>query len=250
MSDPLFDPQALALRRARALRKGPRLFLAERAIEDLADRLRFVDRRFGRALLVGCPDPRLAEPLADAAKQVVMVRELASVAEFPPQAFDLLIIIGQLDTSPELPAVLHILRALIDEDGLLLGAFAGNNSLPRLRAAMLAADQAAGGGVAARVHPHVEASAFAGLLQDAGFAAPVVDIDRVRLRYRSLDDLVADLRGMGATNVLSGRARKPVLRKGLEAARAEFLKNGEGAGTIETLEIIHFVAWARAGKHA
>ncbi len=250
MDDPLFDQQALGLRRQRALRQGPRLFLAERAIEDLAERLGFIGRRFGRGLLVGCPQPGLAEPLAGAAEQLVMVAELAAVAEFPPGSFDLLIILGQLDTSPELPAVLAILRSLLCRDGLLLGAFAGNNSLPQLRAAMLAGDQAGGGGAAPRVHPQIEASAFAGLLQEAGFSGAVVDIDRVRLRYRSLHDLVADLRGMGATNVLTRRTRKPVLRQALQAASAAFSSSGGESGTTETVEIIHFAAWAGAQKRA
>jgi hypothetical protein len=219
------------------------LFLAERAVEDLADRLSLVQRRFGRALLVGCPDPRLADPLAGAAEQMVLAPTLDDVARFPPRSFDLLLVLGQLDTANELRAVLHILRALLAEEALFVGAFPGNNSLPALRTAMLAADRAGGGGASPRVHPRVEASAVGGLLQEAGFNMPVVDIDRVRLSYRTLDDLVADLRGMGATNVLSGRSRTPLLRAALAAARAEFARLGEGGRTAETVELIHFAAW-------
>ena len=62
MSERIFDEQAHALRRQRAEKSGPRLFLAERAIEDIADRLSFVRRRFGRGLLIGCPDPQPAQP--------------------------------------------------------------------------------------------------------------------------------------------------------------------------------------------
>ena len=225
------------------MRQGPRLFLAERAVEDLADRLSLVQRRFGRALLVGCPDPRLTEPLTGAAEQLVLAPTLNDVARFPPQSFDLLLVLGQLDTANELRAVLHILRALLTAEALFVGAFAGNNSLPALRSAMLAADRAGSAGAAPRAHPRVEASAVGGLLQDAGFDMPVVDIDRVRLAYRTLDDLVADLRGMGATNVLTGRSRTPLLRPALAAARAEFARLGEGGRTVETVELIHFAAW-------
>ena len=243
MTGPIFDDQALALRRQRAVRQGPRLFLAERAVEDMAERLSLVQRRFGRALLVGCPDPQLAEPLTGAAEQLVIAPTLDEVARFPPQSFDLLLVLGQLDTANELRAVLHILRAMLTAEALFVGAFPGNNSLPALRAAMLAADRAGGAGVAPRAHPRVEASAVGGLLEDAGFVMPVVDIDRVRLNYRILDDLVADLRGMGATNILSGRSRTPLLRAGVAAARAEFARLGNGGRTAETVELIHFAAW-------
>jgi len=243
MSGPLFDSHALALRRHRAIRHGPRLFLAHRTVEDIADRLGFVQRRFGRALLVGCPDPGVAEPLADAADQLLLIPSLADIAQFPPESFDLLIVLGELDTTDELPTVLQILRSLLSRDSLLIGAFAGNDSLPILRATMLAADQAGGGGVSPRVHPRIEASALAPLLQQAGFVMPVVDLDRVRLRYRAFDDLVADLRGMGATNVLAYRSKKPLDRASLAAARAEFRRLGEESGTVETIEILHFAAW-------
>jgi hypothetical protein len=246
MTGPIFDEHALALRRQRALRAGPRRFLAERAVEDLADRLSFVQRRFGRALLVGCPEPQLAEPLAGAAEQLVLAPTLEDLAAFPPPSFDLLLVLGQLDTANELRPILHILRSLLVGDALFAGAFPGNNSLPALRTAMLAADRATGGGASPRVHPRIEASAMAGLLEEAGFAMPVVDIDRVRLSYRRLDDLVADLRGMGATNILAGRSRTPLTRSGCEAARAAFREQGDGERTVETVELIHFAAWTPA----
>lgn len=246
MTGPIFDDQVLALRRRRALRAGPRLFLAERAVEDLADRLSFVQRRFGRALLVGCPDEPLAEPLAGATEQLVLAPTLDEVARFPPESFDLLLVLGQLDTANDLRPVLHILRALLSGDAMFAGCFPGNNSLPVLRGAMLAADRASGSGASPRVHPRIEASAVAGLLEDAGFVQPVVDIDRVRLRYRGFDDLVADLRGMGATNVLTGRSRTPLSRTAVAAARAEFRRAGDGERTTETVELLHFAAWTPA----
>lgn len=243
MPDPLFDTHALALRRERAFRKGPGLFLVERAVEDIADRLGFVRRRFGRGLLVGCPDQALAEPLGGSAEQLLLVPALEDVARFPPQSFDLLIMLGQIDTADELPVVLQILHSLLAPDSLFIGSFAGNDSLPVLRTAMLAADRAGGSGVSPRVHPRIEASALAPLLQAAGFVMPVVDIDRIKLRYRSFEGLVADLRSMAATNVLANRSRRPISRASLEAARKEFRRLGDESGTIETIELLHFAAW-------
>lgn len=246
MADPIFDRSTLDQRRRRALRTGPRLFLGERIIQDLAERLAFVRRRFGRALLIGAPDDALADPLAGIADQLVLAPLLDDLADFPEGSFDLILLLGQLEIAEEVPAILHVVRSRLAPDALFAGAFPGNESLPALRSAMLAADRASGPGVTPRVHPRIEASALAPLLQQAGFVMPVVDIDRVRLRYRAFADLVADLRGMGATNVLAGRSRRPLGRAALNAADREFKALGDGSATIETVELIHFAAWTPA----
>lgn len=241
MADPMFDARLRSLRLARAKRQGEQLFLAERAVEDLADRLSYIARPFNRALIIGCPQP-IADRLARAAEQVLHVPGFDDLARFPAESFDLILVLGQLDTADELPAMFLILHMLLAPGGMLAGVFPGNNSLPALRTAMLAADQASGGRFAPRVHPRVEASAVAGLLQQAGFNDPVIEVDRVRMRYRSLDRLIADLRGMGATNSLRSR-RPPLTRQALSAARAAFASEGDEGGTVETIELIHFTAW-------
>ena len=43
---------------------------------------------------------------------------------------------------------------------------------------------------------------------------PVVDVDRVDVRYRSFIRLIADLRRMGAGNALAGHSGKPLARAG------------------------------------
>jgi hypothetical protein len=121
----------------------------------------------------------------------------------------------------------------------------GGETLPQLRAAMRAADETTGA-ASPRIHPRVEAAALAPLLSAAGFANPVVDVDRARVSYPSLDRLVSDLRGMGATNVLTARSRSPLLRAGRRAASRAFAAAGDGERTTETFEILHFAAWTPA----
>jgi hypothetical protein len=106
---------------------------------------------------------------------------------------------------------------------------------------MRAAD-AVEGIAAPHVHPRIEASALAPLLSSAGFANPVVDIDRAPVSYRSLDRLLADLRAMAATNILTARPRF-VGRNARAAAIQAFADAGDGERTIETFEILHFAAW-------
>ena len=98
------------------------------------------------------------------------------------------------------------------------------------------------GAAAPHVHPRIEAAALAPLLADAGFVNPVVDVDRVTVSYPSLHRLVADLRAMGATNILHSAPRF-VGRAALSAARDAFTAAGDGIRTAETFEILHFAAW-------
>jgi NADH dehydrogenase [ubiquinone] 1 alpha subcomplex assembly factor 5 len=242
MTGPLFDRPALEQRRRRALATGPRLFLVERALEDLAERLAMVRRSFERPLIIGVPDVALAGPLGFGTS-LRSAPDLDAIAAIEPGTVDLLVILGQLDTAEDPPGVLQVLRHWLAPGALLAGVVPGGDSLPVLRAALLEADRLTGSGAAPRTHPRLEASAVAGLLGSSGFVEPVVDIDRVQLRYRLLDDLVADLRGMGATNVLTQRSRRPLTRAQLECARQAFAAEGDQRGTVETVELIHFAAW-------
>ena len=116
-----------------------------------------------------------------------------------------------------------------------------------LRAAMRAADRASAA-ASPHVHPRIEASALAPLLGSAGFAMPVVDVDRVSVAYPDFDKLIDDLRGMAATNMLSARSRRSLGRTARDAAREEFAQRGDGNATRETFEILHFAAWVPSAQ--
>ncbi len=129
-------------------------------------------------------------------------------------------------------------------DGLFLAAFAGAGSLPRLKSAMAAGD-AATGGAAPHVHPQIDVRAAGDLLARAGFALPVADSRQVLVRFSTLGRLVADLRAMGATNLLSARSRTPIGRVGLAAAKADFTRHRDASGkTEEKFEIVYLTGWA------
>ena len=103
------------------------------------------------------------------------------------------------------------------------------------------------GEASAHVHPRIEASALAALLSAAGFARPVIDVDRVEIAYGSFERLVADLRSMAATNVLTQRSRRPLTRVAAAAAAESFTAAGDSQRTVETMEILHFAAWTPSG---
>lgn len=251
----LFDVRLRAMRRDRAARTGPELFLLERAFADCLDRIALMQRRFTSALLIGCPDaewPMRLQPIAGA----IDVREPgpafanaaggATIVEDSwteeVGSYDLVMAIGTLDTVNDLPLALRLVRHGMAADGLFIGVVSGGDTLPQLRAAMRAADSVTGAAVP-HVHPRIEPSALSPLLSDAGFLRPVVDIDRVPVSYRSLAHLVRDLRGMAATNVLQLRA-PPLSRAQATAAAGTFAAAGDGQRTVETFEMLHFAACA------
>jgi hypothetical protein len=250
----LFDMELRALRRDRAARSGPELFLHERAFADCLDRIAMVGRRFERGLLIGCPDPQWPERLGELVDHVTARDPGALFAEAaggsaivedywepPAGAYDVVLAVGTIDTVNDLPLALQLIRHAMSRRALLIGALSGGETLPELRRAMRAADQAAGA-AAPHAHPRVEPSGLAGLLTEAGFADAVVDVDRVTVSYPSLERLIADLRYMGATNVLTARPRF-VGQAARNAAIRSFTAAGDGERTVETFEILHFAAW-------
>lgn len=239
-----------ALRRERALRRGPELFLFERAFDDCLERIALVQRRFEKGLLIGCVDAGWPGRLRELAAEVEVLDPATVEDEWKPPAaaYGLVVAIGTLDTVNDLPLALRLIRQAMRGDGLLIGAMSGGDTLPQLRSAMRAADQAMGE-ASAHVHPRIEASALAPLLSAAGFAMPVVDVDRVGVSYASLDRLVGDLRAMGTTNILAARSPRGITRRAAEAAAHSFSTAGDGERTTETFEILHFAAWTPAGHH-
>jgi hypothetical protein len=243
---PLFDEEARKRRRLRALEREPRPFLAERIVDEWLERLAPVQRRFGRALVTGTP-PALHARLGSIAGEVRFASSIDAVAEEEEANLDLILVMGELDARDELPLLLRIIASRLAPQGLLAGALAGGQSLPLLRSVVHSIDRE-GGAFAARTHPRIEPGALAALLGEAGLADAVVDIDRVTLRYRSLDRLVSDLRDHGATNVLLARPRRGLGKGGLDAARQAFTAAGTDGASEERIELLHYAGWATSPR--
>ena len=83
-------------------------------------------------------------------------------------------------------------------------------------------------------------------MQRAGFALPVIDVDRVVVRYDHPLRLMADLRAMGETNVLFERPRSPLTRSCSPGpASSTSQRFGTADGRIAaTFEIITLTGWS------
>jgi SAM-dependent methyltransferase len=259
MTAPLiFDHALLDIRRQRALRRGAADFLYRTVAEDLIDRLAAVNRTFAIAAEVGSPFPLLADLLVKSRRveRVVRIDRLATASPdivgdaerlpLGPQAVDLVVSALSLHWANDLPGALVQIRRALRPDGLFLAALLGGDSLTELRETMACAESEMVGGAAPRVAPLAGVRAVGALLQRAGFALPVIDLDRHTVRYESAWHLMRDLRAMGATNVLVERDRRPLPRAVfLHAAETYAERFADPDGRVRaTFDVIWVSGWS------
>lgn len=244
MTEPLFDPAARRLRQARAERIGDP-FLLDRAAEECLERLRGIARPIDRLLLAGPFAARWADRFGEAAAGIGLIphMEPESLAGLIPGTFDAAVLLGGLDTADDPPLALTMIGHALKPDSPLIGTVIGGDSFALLRQALIAADRAAGA-AAPRAHPRLDASTLAGLLGATGFAMPVVEVDRVVLRYKSLDRLVADLRGAGLTNQLAARPRSSPGKAWRARLRDAFESAADDGRVAERVDYLHFIGWS------
>jgi len=146
----------------------------------------------------------------------------------------------------DLPGVLVQIRRALKPDGLFLAALMGGETLTELRQSFAAAESEIEGGASPRVAPFADLRELGALLQRAGFALPVTDVDRVIVRYDSAFAVMHDLRRMGATNALLARRRVPLRRATLLRMAEIYAKRfADKDGRVRaTFEIVWLSGWA------
>jgi len=257
----VFDRKLLARRRARAL-GSPSDFLLRHVADDLLDRLDTVQRRFSVAADICTPTAYLADALvrsgrADHVVRLVPVPEPGGtgfrlavgdeeILPFASESLDLAVSALSLQFVNDLPGVLAQIRRALRPDGLFLAAMLGGDTLHELAESFALAESEITGGASPRVAPFVEVRTAGALLQRAGFALPVVDQDRVTVRYAEPLALMRDLRAMGAGNVLAERSRRPLRRDVLIRAAAVYAERfADSDGRIRaTFDVISLSGWA------
>jgi SAM-dependent methyltransferase len=243
----LFDRTLLRARLNRARRIGPVTFLLERVVEDMADRLQAVTRGFSDVAEIGSPGELLRKPIADRFKSINRIElDQSETLPLEPESLDLALSAVALQFVNDLPGVLAQIRRALKPDGLLLAALIGGDTLTELRQSFAAAEAECEGGASPRVAPFADLRDIGGLLQRAGLALPVTDVDRVVVRYDSAFALMADLRAMGATNILIERRRAPTRRATmLRMAQIYAERFADPDGRIRaTFDIIWLSGWA------
>ncbi|BAM93022.1 conserved hypothetical protein [Bradyrhizobium oligotrophicum S58] len=244
----LFDRSLLARRQRRAA-QAPETFLLERVADDLADRLAAVNRSFVDAADIWTPGAGLRPYLAGGFSQLAHLAAPGTADEtlpLAPQSLDLALSALAFQFVNDLPGHLVQIRRALRPDGLLLAAMIGGDTLTELRQSFAAAEAECEGGVSPRVAPFADLRDVGGLLQRAGFALPVTDVDRVVVRYASAFGLMQDLRRMGAANSLVERRRIPMRRATLlRMAEIYAERFADPDGRLRaTFDIIWLSGWA------
>ncbi len=277
----IFDRALLRQRRQRAT-SAPLPhpdFLLNRVAHDFAERLSVVKRQFPLALNLGFHTQNLSSVLRPLAQigSIVESEAIANLFEqeggnhtaaegghqiaaaggghriiadddalpFGEQSFDLAVSGLSLHLVNDLPGALIQIRRALKADGLMLAALLGGQTLHELRQSWLIAEEELTGGVSPRVAPFADVRDLGRLIQRAGFSLPVADTDVVRVTYASPLALMAEIKGMGASNMLVDRRRVPVTRALLmRAAQIYAERFGLSDGRIPaTFEIITLTAW-------
>lgn len=260
----VFDPQLIERNRARAARIADRSagFLLDMAAEELADRLSAVERHFAEGVeLHGMTGITAAEIMAtgkvdrmtrlettDAFAPVSSVLRLAPLEQLSlaPESVNLVVSPLSAHLTNDTPGLFIQARRALKPDGLFLAAIPGAGTLSELREALLSAEEELTGGVSPRVIPFADVRDVGALLQRAGFALPVADVETYTVRYDSIFPLMRDLRHMGMANPLTGRSRTPPGRKLFVRAGEIYAERfSDPDGRIRaTFSIIYVSGWA------
>jgi SAM-dependent methyltransferase len=243
----LFDRALLRARLDRAQHGGPATFLLDRVREDMEERLQAVTRNFTDVADIWTPGELLRKPFTDRLQSIRRIDpDQSETLPLQPHSLDLAVSALAFQFVNDLPGVLAQIRHALRPDGLLLAAMIGGDTLTELRRSFAAAEAECEGGVSPRVIPFADLRDVGALLQRAGFALPVTDVDRVVVRYASAFALMADLRRMGATNALFERRRAPTRRATmLRMAQIYGERFADADGRIRaTFDVIWLSGWA------
>lgn len=265
----LFDRRAVRHHRERAIGNRDNPLFAEAAAR-LADRLLDMRRRFALALDFGTRGGECAAAVAASGRVDRLILSDGSAGalarglgagptaaavvadeELPPFAagcLDLVTSSLALHWTNDLPGVLAQLRRSLKPDGLLIAGLLAGDTLRELREVLIEAELAERGGASPRVSPFVDTAEASALLQRAGFALPVVDVDTLTLTYRDAFALMRDLRAMGEANALRARDRGFARRGVFFGAADRYARRyGQADGRVRaTFQIAFLTGWAPA----
>jgi SAM-dependent methyltransferase len=259
----VFDRSLIRARRRRAVALGSATFLVDRVAEDMVERLAAVMRRFPIAVDLGtpgdglrralrtCPQIETVIAIDTVPEALASARPLAVVAEddmlpLAAASVDLVVSGLSLQAVNDLPGAFTLIRRALKPDGLFVAALIGGDTLTELRQSFAEAEAEIEGGISPRVAPFADVRAIGALLQRAGFALPVTDLDRVTVRYDSGFALMHDLRRMAAGNALVERRRVPLRRATLMRMAEIYSERFAGAdGRVSaTFDIVWLSGWA------
>lgn len=138
----------------------------------------------------------------------------------------------------DLPRAFREVNRVLKPGGLFLFASLGPDTLQELRAASRELDGNA------HVNRFIDMHDVGDTLMQAGFANPVMEMERITLTYDDLRGVLADIKGIGAQTVLEGR-RGGLMGKQSWATLARNYEAFRREGRLPaTYEVVYGHAWA------
>ena len=245
-----FDRAALARFRTRAERiaRPDADFLVRLAADDLAERLAGVERHFAEAMILDPPTPGTLDRLA-ACERVGALTAVRTEANgrvpLAPGSVDLVVSVMALHVAADIPGTLAQVARALRPDGLFMAVLPGGDTLAEMREVWLEAEAETTGGASPRIAPMLDVRDAGALLQRAGLALPVADVDRLTVRYGSMLALAAELRAMGMANALAERSRMPLSRTtAMRAAALYAERHADPDGRVRaTFDLVSLSGW-------
>ncbi len=228
-------------------------------INDLKERLGTITRKFEKALLLAPHPDFFASDLESAEAPIEFEYGLTlplqgnsevptynpAHLDLPHNDYDLIVSLADLQILDDVPGYFAQVQHCLRPDGLCVVAALGGDSLTELRQAWLSADVEHSGGAYARVAPFIDIRDGGALLQRAGFALPVTDLEHHVVRYGHPIALMEELRQFGASNPLLERPKsfvsRALLLKVVESY-AEKFTDSDGRCRA-TLDMLWLMGW-------
>lgn len=154
------------------------------------------------------------------------------------QSVDLIVSNAAIQWSATPAGALAGMHRVLRPGGLLMFSSFGPDTLYELREAWSTVD------ASAHVHGFLDMHDYGDMLVGAGFADPVMDVERITVTYEDARSLMADIKTIGASNAAQARPRGLTGRARIAAVAAGYEKFRRPDGRLPaTYEVIQGHAW-------
>ena len=137
----------------------------------------------------------------------------------------------------DLPRALGEMHRVLEPGGLLMFSTFGPDTLHELRRAYQGAD------ASTHVNRFIDMHDIGDMLVAAGFADPVMDMERITVTYDEVRALMRDLKAIGAHNATRGRPEGLSARSVLQAVERNYEALRRDGKLPATFEIVYGHAW-------
>ena len=257
----IFDIEALKRKRdLAALNKSYKdHFLLKYMSQNLAERFDSLGLEFDDILLIGLMSDDLIKVLAQKANHKLAITDLSKkiIANYPElqsvnyqdetiqtqQQFDLIFSFLDLHHINKIPEHLSSIKKTLKPNGIFMGCFFGEENLKDLRQSFLANEASI---TSPKFFPYIEIKTAGNMLQKAGFAEPITDLDRINIEYSKLKTLCKDIRDIGETNILRKRNDFLADRNFIQKTESLLLSNNTKFNV--EIQVINFICYNKTRK--